>query len=167
MGLDKLTDSKKLTQNQREALFPVIQQQAVDWVIASADCEEIDDINILQASLLAMHRSLSGLVTVPKQVLVDGNKLPCLPNAWVNCHAEAIVKGDSKVPAISAASVLAKVARDQMLRNLHEKYPQYGFAGHKGYPTKAHRAMLVEHGPCPEHRKSFAPVRNALLSISN
>lgn len=160
LGLSQLTDSKKLTEKKREQLFPIIQNQAVAWAIAWADCEEIDSINILQASLLAMRRSLLGLPVQAAQVLVDGNKLPRLPETWEKTSAHAIIKGDLLVPAISAASVLAKVTRDRMLVNLHEKYPNYGFAQHKGYPTKAHLAMLSEYGSCPVHRQSFAPVKN-------
>ena len=164
MGLSQLTNSKKLTEKKREYLFPLIKEQAMAWSVAWADCHEIDSINILQASLLAMRRSLQGLSIQARQVLVDGNKLPTLPEDWVQTSAHAIVKGDLLVPAISAASVLAKVTRDHMCLEMHEKYPEYGFAQHKGYPTKAHLAMLAEHGPCPQHRRSFAPVRNCLKS---
>lgn len=162
MGLQELTDSKKLTESKRERLFPIIQEQALAWSIAWADHTEIDAINILQASLLSMTRSLQNLPINAEQILVDGNKLPAIPAGWEKSEAYAIVKGDSLVPAISAASVLAKVTRDHQLLELHEKYPNYGFAQHKGYPTKAHLAMLVEHGPCPEHRRSFAPVKKLL-----
>ena len=162
MGLVQLTDSKKLSEKKREQLFPIIQQQAVAWAVAWSDREEIDTLNILQASLLAMRRSLLNLSILPEQILIDGNKLPKLPESWASISAHAIVKGDLLVPAISAASVLAKVTRDRMLMELHEKYPEYGFAQHKGYPTKAHLAMLSEHGPCPAHRRSFAPVRNCI-----
>lgn len=162
LGLSELTDSKKLSQVKRDALFPLIKQHALAWGIACANREEIDKINILQASLLAMSRSLSELDTQPQQILIDGNKLPILPKHLSHIEAHAIVKGDSKVPAISAASVLAKVTRDRILMEMHEKYPEYGFAQHKGYPTKAHLAMLSEHGPCPEHRQSFKPVKDCL-----
>ena len=162
MGLQELTDSKKLTEKKRERLFPIIQEQALAWSIAWADHSEIDAINILQASLLSMTRSLQDLPIIAEQILVDGNKLPRIPDAWQESEAYAIVKGDLLVPVISAASVLAKVTRDHQLLELHEKYPNYGFAQHKGYPTKAHLAMLVEHGPCPQHRRSFAPVRKLL-----
>lgn len=154
-----LTDSKKMTEKQRERLFPLIQDKAIAWAIAWANHEEIDDINILQASLLAMSRSLDALDVMPKTILIDGNKLPKLSRKFSDCHVDAVVKGDSKIPAISAASVLAKVTRDRQLVALHEKYPMYNFKQHKGYPTKAHLAMLEEHGPCPEHRFSFAPVK--------
>ena len=162
MGLSELTDSKKLTEKKREKLFPIIQEQALAWSIAWADNKEIDKINILQASLLAMTRSLQDLPIIAEQILVDGNKLMSVPKGWEDSEAYAIVKGDSLVPAISAASVLAKVTRDRQLLDLHEKYPNYGFAQHKGYPTKAHLAMLVEHGPCPQHRRSFSPVKKCL-----
>lgn len=162
LGLSQLTDSKKLSEKKRDLLFPIIQQKALAWAIAWADHKEIDSINILQASLLAMTRSLQDLSMQPTQVFVDGNKLPQLPENWTDTSAHAIVKGDLLVPSISAASVLAKVTRDRMLLEMHEKYPEYGFAQHKGYPTKAHLAMLSKYGPCPEHRHSFAPVRNCL-----
>lgn len=162
LGLSQLTDSKKLSEKKREILFPIIKQQALAWAIAWSDCKEIDSINILQASLLAMTRSLQALPMQAAQVLVDGNKLPHLPEDWTETSAHAIVKGDLLVPSISAASVLAKVTRDHMLFEMHEKYPEYGFAQHKGYPTQAHLAMLSKYGPCPEHRQSFAPVRNCL-----
>ena len=162
MGLSELTDSKKLTEKKREKLFPIIQKQALAWAIAWADHQEIDALNILQASLLAMTRSLQDLPIIAEQILVDGNKLPAIPNGWEDSEAYAVVKGDSLVPAISAASVLAKVTRDRQLLDLHEKHPIYGFAQHKGYPTKAHLAMLLEHGPCPQHRRSFAPVKKML-----
>lgn len=154
-----LTDSKKMTEEHRETLFPLIQENAVAWAIAWASEKEIDDINILQASLLAMTRSIIELSVKPNTILVDGNKLPSLPKEWQDCYLDAVVKGDSKIPAISAASVLAKVTRDRQLHDLHEKYPVYNFKQHKGYPTKAHLAMLEEHGPCPAHRQSFAPVK--------
>lgn len=162
MGLTELTDSKKLTEKKRERLFPIIQKQALAWSIAWSDNEEIDAINILQASLLSMTRSLQDLPIIADQILVDGNKLPTIPYNWEKSEAYAIVKGDLLVPAISAASVLAKVTRDHQLLALHEKYPNYGFAQHKGYPTKAHLAMLLEYGPCPQHRRSFAPVKKLL-----
>lgn len=154
-----LTDSKKMTATQREKLFPLIQEKAIAWGIAWASNKEIDAINILQASLLAMSRSLKRLEVRPKTILIDGNKIPNVHDDLKQCHIEAVVKGDSKIPAISAASVLAKVTRDRQLHALHEKYPIYNFKQHKGYPTKAHLAMLEEHGPCPEHRFSFGPVK--------
>ena len=152
-----LADSKRLSAKRREALSTLIQQRALAWAIASASVEEIDRLNILHASLLAMQRAVAQLDPVPQQVLVDGNHCPKL-----EIPTQAIVKGDASVAAISAASILAKVARDAELIALDQRYPQYGFAQHKGYPTAAHRQALQEHGACPEHRRSFAPVRELL-----
>ena len=148
-----LADSKKLTAKRREKLFDEIRAKALCCSIAEASVEEIDHLNILQATLLAMRRAVEGLRLKPKLVLVDGNRIPML-----EMLAEAIVKGDSLVPAISAASILAKVHRDRWCAELDLKYPQYGFAGHKGYGTQAHMAALREHGACPQHRLSFRPV---------
>ena len=148
-----LADSKKLTAKRREKLFDEIRAKALCCSIAEASVEEIDRLNILQATLLAMRRAVEGLRLKPKLVLVDGNRIPVL-----EMLAEAIVKGDSLVPAISAASILAKVHRDRWCAELDLKYPQYGFAGHKGYGTLAHMAALREHGACPQHRMSFRPV---------
>lgn len=156
--INGLDDSKKLTARKRESLFALIQQQALAWCIAEATVEEIDRINILQASFLAMQRAVAGLAVKPSEVLVDGNKAP--PFA---CPARAIVGGDALVPAISAASILAKVARDRSLLELHAVYPHYGFDRHKGYPTAAHLAALEKHGPCPAHRRSFAPIKRLIL----
>lgn len=150
-GLD---DSKKLTERKREQLFIEIQQKAKSWCIARASVVEIDKINILQASLLAMTRAVQGLHIQPEHVLVDGNKLP----QW-SYTAEAVVKGDSRVAAISAASILAKVTRDREMIELDKTYPGYGFADHKGYPTKAHMNALDKLGITPIHRTSYAPVR--------
>jgi ribonuclease HII len=152
-----LKDSKVLTARARDRLFDEIHAKALCFCIAQASVEEIDQLNILQATLLAMRRAVEGLRLRPHKVLVDGNRLPTLKIA-----AEAIVKGDAKVKAISAASILAKVHRDRLCARLHELHPQYGFDGHKGYPTPAHLAALREHGACPEHRRSFAPVRDLL-----
>ena len=152
-----LRDSKKLSEKKREQLYPEITGYALSWAIASASAVEIDQINILQASLLAMKRAVEALSMPPDIALVDGNKCPSLA-----CRVEAIVKGDSKVMAISAASILAKVERDRQMYALHELYPQYGFDQHKGYPTAAHMSLLKEFGPCPEHRRSFGPVRDLL-----
>lgn len=149
-----LADSKALTAARRERLFDEIHAKALALCIAEASVEEIDRLNILQATLLAMRRAVEGLRLLPKQVLVDGNRLPVL-----KVPATAIVKGDATVPAISAASILAKVHRDRACAALHAQWPQYGFDGHKGYPTAAHLAALRAHGPCPAHRRSFAPVR--------
>lgn len=152
-----LRDSKKLSEKRRDQLYPEITEKALCWAIASASASEIDQLNILQASLLAMKRAVEALVIQPDMVLVDGNRCPRLM-----CPVEAIVKGDSKVEAISAASILAKVERDRQMHALHERYPQYGFDRHKGYPTAVHLALLREHGLCPEHRRSFGPVRERL-----
>ena len=155
---DGLDDSKRLTEAAREALEPVIQQRARSWAVAWASTEEIDRLNILQASLLAMRRALWLLHVTPTLALVDGNRCPTdLP-----CVARALVGGDALEPAISAASILAKVARDREMRRLDAEHPQYGFARHKGYGTREHLAALARHGPCAIHRRSFAPVR-ALL----
>jgi ribonuclease HII len=153
-----LADSKKLTAARREALFDEIRAKALCCSIAEASVEEIDRLNILQATLLAMRRAVLGLRLKPKMVLVDGNRLPTL-----DMPAEAIVKGDALVPAISAASILAKVHRDRWCVQVDEQYPQYGFAGHKGYGTAVHMAALREYGACIHHRRSFAPVAKVLV----
>ncbi len=152
-----LNDSKKLSAARREKLFDEIRAKALCCSIAQASVEEIDEINILQATLLAMRRAVEGLRLKPAKVLVDGNRLPVL-----DVLAEAIVKGDATVPAISAASILAKVTRDRWCAELDARYPQYGFATHKGYGTAEHLAALLAHGACPEHRKTFAPVTRVL-----
>ncbi len=152
-----LADSKVLTERRREALFDEIRARALACCIAEASVEEIDRLNILHATMLAMRRAVEGLRLRPGMVLVDGNRLPVLP-----MPAEAIVKGDAKVQAISAASILAKVHRDRLCLQLHERFPSYGFDVHKGYPTPAHLAALGQHGASPVHRRSFAPVRAAL-----
>ena len=155
--IEGLNDSKKLTEKKREALAIEIKEHAKAWAISSVGPEKIDEINILQASLLAMKLAIEGLTVKPDFALIDGNKLPDL-----DCDAEAIVKGDARVSAIAAASILAKVERDGQMKALHKIYPQYEFSRHKGYPTKVHMALLEEHGPCPEHRKTFGPVRRLL-----
>jgi ribonuclease HII len=151
-----LADSKVLTPLRRERLYDEIRAKALAFCIAEASVEEIDRLNILQATLLAMKRAVEGLRLPPNKVLVDGNRLPHL-----RVRAEAIVGGDAIVPSISAASILAKVTRDAMCVAHEEQYPEYGFAEHKGYSTPAHLAALVAHGPCAWHRRSFAPVREA------
>ncbi len=149
-----LADSKVLSESKRDALALDIKKHAIAWCVASASVEEIDRLNILQATMLAMQRAIQGLEVVPDLAWVDGNRAPVL-----NCVVKTIVKGDALVPAISAASILAKTARDETLLSLHALYPQYAFDQHKGYGTALHMARLREHGPCPAHRRSFAPVR--------
>ena len=153
-----LNDSKKLSEARREALYPQIVERALAWRIEFVEAEEIDKLNILQATLAGMRRALAALQPAATFARIDGNKLPQdLP-----CPAEAIVGGDALEPAIMAASILAKVARDRRMCELHAQFPAYRFDLHKGYPTPAHLAALAEHGPCPQHRHSFAPVRAAL-----
>lgn len=156
-----LNDSKKLTEKKREQLFPEIQQQALSWCVARASVAEIDQLNILHASLLAMKRAVEGLQQQPEHVLVDGNRIP----QWAYA-AEAVVKGDSRVAAIAAASILAKVVRDREMVAYDEQYPGYGFAGHKGYPTKSHMDALLRLGPTPIHRRSFGPVKAQLEQLA-
>lgn len=155
--IEGLADSKKLSERQRDQLAPLIRERALAWAVAWAEVEEIDRINILQATLLAMRRAVMALKTPPHQVLVDGLYCP-----QTGIPSRAIVKGDSKVAAISAASILAKTERDALMLHLHEQYPRYGFAEHKGYPTVAHLAALREHGVSAVHRRSFGPVRELL-----
>jgi ribonuclease HII len=152
-----LADSKLLTEKRREQLFDEIMDKALCLSIASANVQEIDEINILQATMLAMQRAVKGLRLKPKLVLVDGNRLPLL-----DCAAQAIIKGDQKIQSISAASIVAKVTRDRWCKELDLMYPQYGFAKHKGYGTAQHLAALQLYGPCKEHRTTFAPVRLAI-----
>ena len=152
-----LADSKVLSPRRREKLYDQIRAHALCVSVGQASVEEIDELNILQATLLAMRRAVEGLRLKPHRVLVDGNRLPPL-----SMPALAIVKGDAKVAAISAASIIAKVERDRLCTTLHERWPHYGFDGHKGYPTAAHLQALREHGACPAHRRSFAPVRAVL-----
>lgn len=154
-----LADSKQLEPGERERLAPLIRQRALCYAVAWADAEEIDSINILQATMLAMRRALLGLPIPPQQVVVDGNRCPCPDGLGFECLWEAIVKGDSKVASISAASILAKTTRDALMRDLDGRYPGFSLSGHKGYPTPSHVRALQALGPSPLHRRSFAPVR--------
>ena len=156
-AISGLADSKVLSEKRREALYSVIRERALCWAIGRAEVEEIDTLNILHASLLSMRRAVLALTIKPQMVLVDGNRCPDLP-----CPAEAIIKGDASVKAISAASIIAKVTRDREMRDLHDQYPDYGFDRHKGYPTRLHRECLIRFGATAHHRKSFRPVREAL-----
>lgn len=156
-GLDGLDDSKRLRRADREALFPAIQEQAEGWAIECVEVEEIDRLNILRATLIGMRRAVHRLDPLPGLALVDGNRAPEL-----DCQVKTIVQGDHWVPAISAASVLAKVTRDRIMEKFHASYPDYGFDHNMGYPTPEHLACLRRLGPCPIHRRSFAPVRDAL-----
>lgn len=157
--IDGLGDSKRLSEAAREALFPQIQARALAWSIVMVHADEIDRLNILQATLSGMRRAVEDLGIRPEHVLVDGNRVP--PGLGVT--AEAIVKGDAKIAAISAASILAKVARDAWMRDLDSHHPGYGFAIHKGYPTPMHLEALQRLGPCTAHRKSFSPVRASMI----
>ena len=157
--IDGLADSKRLTEKKRQQLDQEIRAHALCFSIGRAEVLEIDQLNILQATLLAMQRAVAGLVQRPEKILVDGNRLPQFP-----CKAEAIVGGDALVPEISAASIIAKVYRDSLMKDLHRQYPQYGFDSNKGYPTRKHREALIKHGATPCHRQSFAPVRNVLFT---
>lgn len=152
-----LNDSKKLSEARRDALFDEIREKALAWCIARAEVEEIDRLNILHATMLAMQRAVEGLSITPRLALIDGNRCPQL-----QVPSAAVVKGDSQVPAIAAASILAKVSRDREMRVLDAQYPGYGIAGHKGYPTALHLEALQRLGPTPIHRRSFAPVRKLL-----
>lgn len=158
-GILGLNDSKKLSEKKRLVLCEEIKEKSVAWSVARASVDEIDELNILHASLLAMKRAVESLGVQPEHVYVDGNKLP----KW-KYSAEAVVQGDSKIAEIAAASILAKVTRDLEMEAFDQAYPQYGFAGHKGYPTKVHLEALKNHGPCPIHRTSYAPVKKILQS---
>jgi len=155
--IDNLDDSKKLSEQRREALFPRIMKNALAYSVVEVHAAEIDRINILQATMLGMKRAVERLSPAPALALVDGNRAPQL-----DCEVRTIIHGDSLEPAISAASILAKVTRDRLMTAMHLQYPQYGFDRHKGYPTREHLSRLAEHGPCVLHRRSFAPVRNVL-----
>jgi ribonuclease HII len=155
--IEGLTDSKKLSEKKRNLLFDEIKEKALAWSLGRCEPEEIDRLNILQATMVAMQRAVAGLATQPDFVLVDGNKIPELPMA-----AQPVVKGDLRVAEISAASILAKVTRDREMESLDAQYPGYGFAKHKGYPTKAHFEALEKLGAIEEHRKSFKPVKRIL-----
>lgn len=155
--IDGLADSKKLSAARRAALAAAIRERALHWAVAEVSVEEIDQLNILQATMLAMQRAVAALSVVPAEVLIDGNRCPPMP-----CPARAIVKGDASEPAIAAASILAKTVRDERMLALDARWPQYGIATHKGYPTAAHLQALVQHGASPCHRRSFAPVKKLL-----
>ena len=159
--IEGLNDSKKLSEKKREKLFIEIQEKALAWAIAEASAAEIDEHNILQASLLAMRRAVEALNLQPDHVLVDGNKVP--QGLMMSC--EAVVGGDALHAEISAASILAKVSRDRQMLEMDQKYPQFGFAKHKGYPTKAHFEAIALHGVIDEHRRSFGPVKKVLVAV--
>lgn len=160
--IEGLNDSKKLTEKKRERLFDEIKEKALSWSLGRASVAEIDDLNILHASLLAMKRAVESLPVTPEYALIDGNKCPD-----ISVRCEYVVKGDSRVAAISAASILAKVTRDREMVALDQQYPEYGFAGHKGYPTAVHMKALKEHGVTSIHRRSFRPVRECIALNRN
>lgn len=160
--IDGLADSKALKPARREQLAIEIRARSLAWGLGWADAAEIDAINILQATFLAMRRALAALSTAPPHVVVDGDRCPALAGLGFECTVEAVIEGDVTVPCVSAASILAKCARDDFMRGLEACYPGYGFAGHKGYPTAAHVAALRVLGPSPVHRRSFAPVQFCL-----
>ena len=155
--IEGLDDSKKLNETRRESLYPLILEQSMSCAVIEVNVADIDHLNILQATLLGMRQAVEALDPQPELALIDGNRAPQL-----GCKARTIVGGDSLEPAISAASILAKVTRDRLMQDLHLEYPSYGFDRHKGYPTPEHLRKLEKHGPCPAHRRSFAPVRNLL-----
>lgn len=154
--IEGLNDSKKLSEKKRLALLPEIKEKALAWAVGRCSPEEIDELNILQATMVAMQRAIAGLKVQPDLALIDGNRCPELP-----MDSQAVVKGDLRVAEISAASIIAKVVRDQEMEELDKQYPQFGFAKHKGYPTKAHFEAIEQHGVISEHRKSFKPVKKA------
>ncbi len=155
--IEGLNDSKKLSEKKRLALYPEIKAKALAWSVGRCSPAEIDELNILQATMVAMQRAIEGLAVAPEFALIDGNRVPNLPMA-----AQAVVKGDLRVAEISAASIIAKVVRDQEMEELDKQYPEFGFAKHKGYPTKAHFEAIEKHGVIDQHRKSFKPVKRAL-----
>ncbi|MEN1926223.1 ribonuclease HII [Luteimonas sp. MJ293] len=158
-GMEGLDDSKRLSEKRREALYPQIVESALAWRVEFVDIDEIDTLNILQATLTGMCRALRALSPAAQLARIDGNQLPRdLP-----CPGEAVIGGDALDPSIMAASILAKVSRDRAMRQLHEQFPQYGFDRHKGYPSPQHLAALQAHGPCPHHRRSYAPVQLSLM----
>jgi ribonuclease HII len=157
--IEGLNDSKQLSEKKREALYPLIVERALAWHVEFVECEEIDRLNILHATMAGMSRAVAALRPAAQFARIDGNRLP----KELACPAEALVGGDALEPAIMAASILAKVARDRHMRALHAQWPQYGFDKHVGYPTPDHLAALAAHGPCPIHRRSFAPVQQSLL----
>lgn len=157
--IEGLADSKAMSEKKRERLFDEIKEKALAWSLGRCEVEEIDALNILQATMVAMQRAVAGLTPQPEHALIDGNRCPTLP-----CSAEAVIKGDSRVAAISAASILAKVTRDREMVELDRQYPGYGLAGHKGYPTKSHISALQELGVTPVHRRTFGPVRRIVES---
>ena len=155
--IEGLNDSKKLSEKKRLALLPEIKEKALAWAVGRCSPEEIDELNILQATMVAMQRAIAGLKVQPDLALIDGNRCPQLP-----MDSQAVVKGDLRIAEISAASIIAKVVRDQEMEELDKQHPQFGFAKHKGYPTKAHFEAIEQHGVISEHRKSFKPVKKAL-----
>ena len=155
-----LNDSKKLSEARREALYPQIIEHALAWHIEFVQADEIDELNILHATMAGMRRAVCALQPAAQLARIDGNRIP----TGLPCHAEALIGGDALDPAIMAASILAKVARDRAMVALHDEFPAYGFAVHKGYPTPAHLTALNAHGPCPQHRQSFAPVRRSMAA---
>ena len=157
ISIPGLDDSKKLSEKRREELFPLIMERSVAWAVVEVGRDVIDRVNILQATMLGMKKAVEQLVPAPSLALVDGNRAPDL-----ECRVRTIIQGDSLEPAISAASILAKVTRDRVMNELHVSYPDYGFDRHKGYPTAEHLSRLARHGPCAAHRRSFAPVRKLL-----
>lgn len=159
--IDGLDDSKKLSESRRERLAHEIRERSLAWSVASAEPAEIDEINILAATMLAMRRAIASLSVMPRGVQVDGNRLPDLSFADARLQGEAIVGGDGKIASISAASIIAKTHRDAIMLTLDREYPMYEFARHKGYGTRVHLERLKQHGPCPAHRQTFAPVRAA------